>query len=157
MAWPDRGAASQVYPSTAPAPAALDIGTDGQQQWLVQYSPHPTTPGLLLKQVLHAPQHAQVCKPHFQITWVLYCNLLCSMKQQLLCSLKLRTYRPAPHHCTVSLSFARCPQQSILLAAPLSARMPFRMYQVEVFCKCCIASIRRVRRRAAQQLTAEPA
>ena len=88
MAWPDRGAASQVYPSTAPAPAALDIGADGQQQWLVQYSPHPTTPGLLLKQVLHAPQHAQVCKPHFQITWVLYCNLLCSMKQQLLCSLK---------------------------------------------------------------------
>jgi len=56
-----RGSANQVYPHTGPGPPAHpDSFMRGQQQWLVQYISSLTSPGLLLKQVLHAPKHAQV-------------------------------------------------------------------------------------------------
>ena len=58
-----RGHASQVYPPTSSGEASHPLGglQEGQQQWLIQHASHPTTPGLLVKQVLHVRAHAQVC------------------------------------------------------------------------------------------------
>jgi len=46
--------------SLGPSDAPPDGEMQGVQPWLVQYTSHPAEPGLLLKQVLHAPNYAQV-------------------------------------------------------------------------------------------------
>lgn len=56
-----RGFASQMYPPSSPGPSGAppESEVQGVQPWLVQYSSQPAQPGLLLKQVLHAPNYAE--------------------------------------------------------------------------------------------------
>ena len=59
-----RGPATQTYPPPASQAAqdaspADSVGL-GHKQWLVKHSLLPAWPGLLVKQVLHAPENAQV-------------------------------------------------------------------------------------------------
>ncbi|DBA76862.1 TPA: hypothetical protein ACH3X2_008877 [Trebouxia sp. C0005] len=56
-----RGPASQTFPSSSPGPSGAppDSEMPGVQPWLVKYTSYPAQPGLLLKQVLYAPNYAQ--------------------------------------------------------------------------------------------------
>ena len=54
--WPP----SSPGPSGGGAPPDSEMQVQGVQPWLVHYTSHPADPGLLLKQVLHAPNYAQV-------------------------------------------------------------------------------------------------
>ncbi len=51
-----------MFPPASPGPSGAppDSEMQGVQPWLVHYIPHPAQPGLLLKQVLYAPNYAQV-------------------------------------------------------------------------------------------------
>ena len=62
---PSRGPASQTFPSSSPGPSGAppDSEMPGVQPWLVKYTSYPAQPGLLLKQVLYAPNYAQVGEP----------------------------------------------------------------------------------------------
>ena len=57
-----RGLASQLYPPTDPGPEAPtpDSLLEGQQQWLVRYTSQPSSPSLLLKQLLHVPEQVGI-------------------------------------------------------------------------------------------------